>query len=208
MLLRGWETGRREEGPGHRQPTSGGEFLRGSWSGGCSPWLSPGPGWVLDADGRRAGSTPPHSCRAAAVGAAPRSPPPAGGGEAVRGGGGGVGPERGRWRGGGPGPSPCGEKGRLPPATSGGACRGRRQGALTALLVRFAQLSRLRCWKVVFFTVGREWRREINILARQFRSAPRTTIMKQPRNRRGHPLRRNDEGNFHHVEFSIFTGAQ
>lgn len=35
------------------------------------------------------------------------------------------------------------------------------------------------------------------------RSAPRTSIIKQPRNRRGLPLQRNDEGNLHHVDFSI-----
>ena len=35
------------------------------------------------------------------------------------------------------------------------------------------------------------------------RSAPKTTIMKQPKNRRGLPLQRNNEGNFRHVDFSI-----
>lgn len=34
------------------------------------------------------------------------------------------------------------------------------------------------------------------------RRAPRTTVMKQPRNRRGHSLQRNDEDSFHHMAIS------
>lgn len=102
MLLRGYETspGRRRAErnlnsppllrpllsllflrPGYRQPTSGGEFLLGSSSRGCSPWLFPPPGWALDGAGHRGEPSPPQSSRAAAaVGAAPRLTSAGGGG--------------------------------------------------------------------------------------------------------------------------------
>lgn len=178
MLLRGYETspGRRRAErnlnsppllrpllsllflrPGYRQPTSGGEFLLGSSSRGCSPWLFPPPGWALDGAGHREEPSPPQSSRAAAaVGAAPRL-------TSAGGGGGGAWCEGGRRRGrAGAGETagtggavaggrtlPFGALGRGAGSgqRTGGPGRsrpgkgGRRRGALDALLVLFAQLS-------------------------------------------------------------------
>ncbi|CAM9228604.1 unnamed protein product, partial [Bubo scandiacus] len=171
MLLRGRETGREEEGqsatctlrrgygpfppalllllllllllrPGHRQPAAEGEFLRGSSSGGCAPWLFPPPGragrWMrpvaAESPGRPRPPQPPLQ-------SAPRlaSPPPAGGGRCVVRGGrrrGKAGAEaaagrgRGAVAGGGRHVAPrrCGEGSGTRPAAPGGAARGRGRG--------------------------------------------------------------------------------